>query len=266
MKIFNIVEILPSQQKSINIELILAICSCLKDRGFQVTYNKEINPNYTNLIFGFHKLFYKPNDQRIILNDNCFIFNLAPLSAPIYWMDAYTKALANLRVIDYSLKNLSILKRLNPKINSHHFKFGYFKISPFNSFKKNENNVFYGMLTEHRKSYLDQILSLNIPLKVLADDWGYQRDMQIAMAQHVLNIEKFPGSVLEVYRIWHSLCLGTSVISTRGSDSEMAQHYEPYVSFFDSPAELLSIEKKDPVIFKNETSLDLSIENLIKFM
>lgn len=265
MNTYNIVEIDPSGHKKLYIELILVICSCLKDMGCNVTYNQEIQQQSINLIFGFHKLLLKQNVRNFRPNDNCFIFNLLPLNAPIFWMNVYVKMLADFKVIDYSQKNLDTLLRLNPRLIGHHFKFGYYKTSPYNAFDKNESNLFFGLVTEHRKDYLNQIASLNIPLKILGNAWGYQRDMEIAMAKNIINIEKYPGGILEAYRLWHSLCLGTSVLSTKGSDPELTEYFEPYVSFFESPNELLSIEKKDPMKFNRETSINFSIENLIKF-
>ncbi len=82
-----------------------------------------------------------------------------------------------------------------------------------------------------RLTELKRIQNLGMKIKVLSNTWGLERDIQIATSKAIFNIPRYEKNTLEVYRIWHSLCLGTPVISEKSLDIKVNNEFSSFIQF-----------------------------------
>lgn len=223
-----------------------------------------------NIIFGSHRIF-QSNISFSKFPKNSVIFNLEPLVKDSKDKShlLYIDLLKNSRVIDYSPKNIALLNSLG-NTNIHQFKFGF---SPFLSRNigppRHENYFFYGVMSDRRRAIIDQLTEKNAPIFGSTSCWAYERDYQILASKAVINISKFSNSVLEIYRLWHSLCLGTPVISEMGCDTELISEWSEYVTFID---DLKNFDFKNfnnlisPDVYRKHTSFDLELNKLVNWI
>ncbi|MBR7801040.1 hypothetical protein [Undibacterium fentianense] len=256
---------------SIYVELMGALSTSFTQLGVKVHFEIDrIRHDMPNIIFGRYRQFV--DETRVVqaLPPNCIIFNLAPLSgvekAP--WLGPYIHSLKDHPVIDYSYYNLGFIPA-GEEAQHFLFKFGYLPLSAFKFPMKSRQFVFYGKVTEHRLPILKYLREeLKIPLRVLTNCWGHERDMRIATAQATINIGKFDASLLEVYRIWHSLCLGTPVISEKGGDARLVDDWREYVQFVDAPESWrhVKIDRTSPTRYAKDTSFVQETERLLRWI
>lgn len=222
-----------------------------------------------NIIFGYHRLFQSDKYSKINLSKNSIIFNLEPIylltEHPHY--TEYINEIINLPIIDYSPLNINLLKNKGAK-NVFKFNFGYIDLRKgFNTFSRNKNYIFIGNLTEYRKKILSTLMSNKIKVKIFDSIWGLDRDQEIMLSKAVINLNKNELSILAVYRIWHSLCLNTPIISSVSIDRALNAEYEKYIKFYDS-IETLSFndELTSPKLYQEETSFVSSTLNLFTWI
>ncbi|MFZ6818039.1 hypothetical protein [Undibacterium sp. Ji22W] len=256
---------------AVYVELIGALSTALNQLGVKVHFALDrIRPDMPCLVFAWYRQFI--DEQRPVskLPSNCVIVNLAPLSgvekAP--WLARYIKCLCDTPVLDYSHYNVDILTQIGNKQTSL-FRFGYLPLSAFRFPEKSSHYVFYGKVNEHRLPTLKYLREdLKMPLRILNNSWGHERDIRIATAKATINIGKFDASVLEVYRIWHSLCLGTPVISERGGDEKLVQDWQQYVQFVDGKEDWMKIEvdQTAPARYAQQTSFITETQQLLDWL
>ena len=218
-----------------------------------------------NIIFGYHRLFQSDKYSKISLSKNSIIFNLEPIyllnEHPHY--SEYIKEILNFPIIDYSPLNINFLKNRGAS-NIFKFNFGYINLrNGFNAFSKNKNYIFVGALTEYRQKILSALISNKIKIKISDSLWGIKRDQEINLSKAVINLNKDELSILAVYRIWHSLCLNTPVISSISLDKALNAEYEKYIKFYDS-METLSFNDEliSPKLYQEKTSFTSSTRDL----
>jgi len=218
-----------------------------------------------NIIFGYHRLFQSDKYSQKNLSKNSIIFNLEPiylLSEHSHYAE-YINEIINFPIIDYSPLNINLLKNKGAS-NIFKFNFGYIDLrNGFNKFSKNKNYIFIGALTEYRKKILSTLISNKIKIKIYDSFWGISRDEEINLSKAVINLNKGELSILAVYRIWHSLCLNTPVISTVSIDKALNAEYEKFIKFYDSIETLnFNDELISPKLYQEETSFISSTLNL----
>lgn len=254
-------------------ELIGALATAFSDLGIHVSYRENsIEQNSINLVFGYHRLFQVQEQQINRLPENCIIFNLEQLIAntQIASHAKYIDFLKNFRVIDYSAKNHDLLAHFrNDRV--YRFKFGYIPLTPFRFLTNTKSGklLFYGAPSDRRKFIVDSLYRKNVPVKGIVNYWGVERDIEICSSKAVLNINKFDYSILEIYRLWHSLCLGTPVISEKGIDQKLYEEWEKYVFFIDNVDQLYDASKinpPSPSLYKNETSFLTNSAGLLEWI
>lgn len=260
----------PGQLGSVFSDLILALTHTLHLLGVDVTYSRKLYPTKDPvIIFGMYRLFIKPQPRRN-LPDNYFIFNLAPLfQEKLAWFDEYIGYLARQKAsLDYAHFNADVLNKARLATGGTHiFNFGYINLFPYEGFKTSDKFVFYGSLNPERLKRLDEFKKAGVNLEVLQNSWGLERDMQIRMAKAVVNIGKYNPNLLEVYRIWHTLCLGSAVYSDAGVDAQLAEKHAPFVKIFNRLDEKsLQEEPISAAVYKKETDFTASVQALMVFI
>jgi hypothetical protein len=221
-------------------EIISSLLSSFSRMGVDVSYKQnQTDADATNIIFGSHRLFqsYKTVETYLPHISNSIFFNLEPLlieSSNASHLN-YVNLLKKSKVIDYSDNNCSLLRELGNN-SCHRFRFGYISLTPASAHfpSRNNNFIFYGVPSERRKRIIESLLKNNLPLRAVSGYWGFERDYEIATAKAVLNISKSNDSILELYRLWHSLCLGTPVVTEPGVDSVLVSEWKNYVAIIDS--------------------------------
>lgn len=259
-------------------ELIGALSTAFQDIGIRIDYRvNDLDPLLPNLVFGYHRLIREAvSKERAqarrrsrpgkrypfaaiahrfsawrgaksaenagtpswLLPDNCIVFNLEPLNRPAPWLDAYRRFLADSRlVVDYSTVNLELISRAGDP-TAHRFRYGYIPLSPFRLPAGNDRLAFFGFVSGRRRKILRRLESAGVGVDVHRNIWGTQRDLLMASAGTTLNLSKHDNSILEVYRLWLSLCLGIPVISEHGTDPELSREWSDYVCLVDADTDL----------------------------
>ncbi len=259
----------PGQLSGVFSDLILALTHTLTLLGFKVRYEQYlIRTTSPVIIFGLYRLFIN-NTPEIKLPNNYFNFNLAPIfeNSPI-WFNNYLKSITAFKQIDYSYSNISYLKKFfNCSSSSYIFKFGYFNLSPFKGFERKANFLFYGKLNDYRSQRLQNFTNSGLILDVQQNTWGIHRDIQIKSAKAVINIAKYNQNILEVYRIWHSLCLGTPVYSDTGCDLILSNEYSKFIHLHERLEYVNLLEDPIPVnLYKSNTNFTDSVSSLLEFI
>ncbi len=220
-------------------EIIGALFTAFNQLGIEVRYRQnQIDESATNIIFGGHRVFHFVENMGPPPG-NCIFFNLEKLnkeSNKPYHL-RYLNLLKRALVIDYSDKNCKLLlNEGNDKV--HRFRFGYTSLTPFKFPSRGNHLLFYGLLNPRRKTIIDSLSKNATRLLCLDDSWGFERDYEISTSGAVLNICKEDNSIVEIYRLWHSLCLSTPVISEKGVDPVLVDEWKDYVNFIDSPQQI----------------------------
>ena len=104
-------------------------------------------------------------------------------------------------VWDYSLENIAFLA--GQGISAKHLPLGYHpaleRITP--APRKDIDVLFYGALSERRRTVLDALAEAGLRVRALFGVYGGERDEAIARAEIVLNVHQFSMQVLESVRI-----------------------------------------------------------------
>lgn len=251
-------------------ELICALTSTFYKMGIEVTYSRDsLNKNIPRIIFGCYRLFINNNKPPFIPKDT-IIFNLSPLPySQEEWFKNYIYFIKSYHSIDYSYENINYLESLHKeKIKRHKFNFAFFELTSLKFPTRNNQFLFYGKMNDLRTKKIMHLRQNGLPIRVLSNSWGYERDIQIATSKAIINIPKYEKNILEVYRIWHSLCLNTPVISEKGLDRKLADEFNDFILFKNNiaPNEIVNDELKTAEVFRQKTSFDQSVVDLINFI
>lgn len=210
--------------------IIQALLVCLSKLNHEVTLSiRETDPDAINICIAFHRVFV--DNFHFNLPKKTIILNLEPLelNSKIERYQNYIKAISSYPVIDYSYENKNFLNTEKIFI----FKFGFF------NFPNNYENIqrdkftFLGTLSNRRILILNQIARKFKNVQAIHNLWGIHRDNVMLKSKAILNINKNENSILEVYRIWHSLCLGVPVISENGVDKKLKNEWVNFINFSD---------------------------------
>jgi len=233
-------------------------------------YQNDFISSGINIALGTHRLYQSFSEVKPF-PDNTIIFNLEPLHIQSENIidNRYLEMLSVSKVIDYSPKNIATLKSMGND-ETFLFKFGFFPFLNNITVPKFNHSLFYGVITERREIILNTLVNSNFPIKVLDDIWAFERDYEIISANSVVNISKTENSPLEIYRLWHALSLGTSIISEKGFDPDLALMWSEYVSFSDNLDNIngsaFTNQLISPKIYKNNTSFEHNCVDLLKWI
>jgi len=251
-------------------DLIMALSHSINSLGFKVNYERNLSRRMNPvIILGLYRKFINTSPL-IDMPSHYFNFNLTPLfhNTTPPWFENYLQCTLKHNQIDYSLRNISVPKdESSSSRRVHLFNFGYFDLMPFNGFERGDNYLFYGKYNEERLQRLKDLQKKGTKINALQNVWGHERDIQIRQAKAIVNIRKFNKNILEVYRIWHSLCLGTPVYSDAGTDESLNMQYSQYINISERlEADSLQVPPVSPSIYKRETSFIESVDSLLEFI
>lgn len=253
-------------------EAISALVGALTDNNFDSPFFvNSISGSEWNIVFGLHRLIQSsPGVSNRISGNNVIAFNLEPLfdvATSVHHLE-YIDLLKRIRVIDYSQNNVDLLKR-HGNSNVFRFRFGYTPMSPHSFPKRSDVLTFYGQMSERRELVLERIRRKGVLVNIVNGVWGFDRDYQVSTSKAILNISRSDASFLEVYRIWHSLCLGAPVISEFGKDPTLSREWSKYVHFTNDIAVCCSSHELNivcPSLYKEETSFGSEVKRLAEWV
>jgi len=260
-------------------EFLFALLKTLKNLGHDVVIQKnKILDSHINIIFGFHRILENLENIQFEENKKIIFFNSEPINLDLNLIDAdanssnkwikYVSLINNYPVIDYSDSNLSSINTLD-KLR---FKFGYFDFMFPNLDKVNEG-LFFGNFSQKRKEIIN-LINKKVKIDIIDNEWGTYRDYLISSSDFVININRldrrYGASPLEIFRIWHTLCLGTEVISEVSGDDLLNKEYDKYIHFYDEPLEIFSLldnlnKSKKPFNFRT-TKFEDGVFDLLDFI
>ena len=235
-------------------EVVLYFYFMIKKKvDVQISFN-QIDFNRINILFFAWNL---PKDA--IIPDNSIIFQSEDLDKSTGWMfegergSRYIELLNKYKVIDYAEFNLQSdiikhqKKKFLPLLYCEELEFKF----------KRENRdylLFYGMLTEHRKNFLNKIRKYGVKILDPSECWnyGYNRDLSIAQSKAILNIHKTDKiSKFQSVRCFYSLMNNVPVVTQKFQISDNKDYYEESVNILDD----LSLESTEKIIddLKDET-------------
>ncbi len=135
----------------------------------------------------------------------------------------YLERLGQHPVLDYSSKNIDLLRHRLNTANAHLFKVGYVaQMSTIvNAPEQDVDVLFYGVVNERRRLVLDGIAASGLKLKVLEKVYGPERDAWIARSKLVLNMRYYESKRHEIVRTSFLLANRKAVVSECDPDTDI---------------------------------------------
>jgi hypothetical protein len=208
-----------------------AIIAASGYRSYRTT-NHIVGDAY-NVIFCAHLL--KGNIGRIPRDS--IVFNseaLEDAAEAQFYSDGYRDILGRFFVWDYSSRNLPLIphgdKAVIPFFHCASLRRSGIARIP------GPGLLFYGRLTERRKTILNDLRRHGVPVQVVFGEYETPRDVHMLGAWAVLNLHKHDDTrTFEPIRCFYPLINDVPVISEAASDAS-AEAFENSVFFFDSSA------------------------------
>ena len=226
-------------------EVVLYFYFMIKNKAdVQISFNK-IDLERINIFFFAWNL---PKDA--IIPENSIIFQSEDLDKSTGWMlegergARYIELLNKFKVIDYAELNLQSnvinhqRKKFLPLLHCEELKFKFKR-------EKKDYFLFYGILTEHRKNFLNKINKFNVKILDGSECWnyGFNRDLSIAESIAVLNIHKTDKiSKFQSVRCFYSLINNVPVVTQKYQISDNQDFYKESLNILENLS-LESIEK-----------------------
>ena len=217
-------------------EVVLYFYFMIKKKfDVKISFN-NIDIDRINIFFFAWNL---PKDA--IIPENSIIFQSEDLDKSTGWMlegergSRYIELLNKYKVIDYAEFNLhsDIIKHQNkkflPLLYCDELKFIFKR-------EKKDYFLFYGILTEHRKNFLNKFSKYNIKILDGSECWnyGFNRDLSIAQSIATLNIHKTNKiSKFQSVRCFYSLINNVPVITQKFQISDSQDFYKESVNILD---------------------------------
>ena len=214
-------------------EVVLYFYFMIKKKvDVKISFN-QIDFDRINILFFAWNL---PADT--IIPENSIIFQSEDLDRSTGWMfegergSRYIELLNKHKVIDYAEFNLEsdIIKHQNkkflPLLYCEELEFKFKR-------EKKDYLLFYGMLTEHRKNFLNKIKKHGVKILDPSECWnyGYYRDLSIAQSAAILNLHKTDKiSKFQSVRCFYSLMNNVPVVTQKFQVSDKKDYYEESVN------------------------------------
>jgi hypothetical protein len=200
--------------------------------GAEVSIGKNrLREDSVNIVFGAHLGFDPSLKQRY----TCVFFNLEQLGdGGASVSEHYTNLLRSSPVIDYDERNLAAYgcsKGSTPIVS--------FEYAPYLATEQSQplqdrpiDLLFFGSVNERRKTLFKRIEASGCSVSVFDHPlYGEERDQYICQAKAVFNCHFYETSRFEQARAFHTLSLGTPVISERSERTAPPNAFENAVTW-----------------------------------
>lgn len=204
----------------------------LRQLGADVTLGKNrLREDAINIIFGAHLGFPAQLKDRY----TCIIFNLEQLGeGGAIVSNAYLDLLRSSAVIDYDVRNLAAYGCKDGEIPIVSFQYAPYlsAIPPLPLKDRPIDLLFFGSVNERRQALFERIEACG--WKVSRFDYplySEERDQFVRQSKAVFNCHFYQSSRFEQARAFHTLSLGTPVISERSNFTTPPPAFEETVSW-----------------------------------
>lgn len=174
------------------------------------------------------------------LPENLILYNLEQITPGSPWLKPeYLALLACYPVWDYSplnIRNLAALGVHNARLCGIGYAPELTRITPAQ--EEDIDVLFIGSMNERRRQVLESLAAKGFKVIGLFNQYGTERDAQIARAKIVLNLHYYEAQVFEIVRVSYLLANRTCVVSETGNDTELEAPFAKGVAF--SPYEQLA--------------------------
>ena len=230
--------------------------------GAEVTIGKNrLREDSINIIFGAHLGFDSSLKQRY----TCLLFNLEQLvEGGDHASQAYINLLRTSAVIDYNESNLISYGGKPGEIPVVSFQWApYLATTPALPLQERPIDLlFFGSINERRKAIFSQIEASGWSVSLFDRAlYGEERDAFIRQSKAVFNCHYYEGSRFEQARAFHTMSLGTPMISERTERTTPPPAYEDTVTWVSNT----ELEKFFQNEFMKPAWLDLADEQLRHF-
>jgi SAM-dependent methyltransferase len=200
--------------------------------GTEVTIGKNrLREDSINIVFGAHLGFDASLKQRY----TCVFFNLEQLGdGGANVSEHYTNLISSSPVIDYDARNLAAYGCSKGSVPIVSFEYAPYLATEQNLPLQDRpiDLLFFGSVNERRKALFKRIEASGCSVSVFDHPlYGEERDQYIRQAKAVFNCHFYNTSRFEQARAFHTLSLGTPVISERAERTNPPQAFENSVTW-----------------------------------
>jgi hypothetical protein len=200
--------------------------------GTEVTIGKNrLREDSVNIVFGAHLGFDPSLKQRY----TCVFFNLEQLGdGGANISEQYTNLLRSSPAIDYDERNLVVYGCSKGSVPIVSFEYAPYLATDQNLPLQDRpiDLLFFGSINERRKALFKRIEASGWSVSVFDHPlYGEERDQYIRQAKAVFNCHFYETSRFEQARAFHTLSLGTPVISERTERTTPPQAFENSVTW-----------------------------------
>jgi hypothetical protein len=207
-----------------------AMLACaLRRAGERVRFGiNAIVHDATNIVVGAHLL---DDGLAAGLPTSTIIFNTEPLVHGGPHVDALRPFVSRFRVWEYAARNLGPLRALGNR-DVDLVEPGYLPemCAVVQSRSKDVDALFYGQLSDHRRTVLAAIERRGHRVTWLHDVYGALRDAWIGRSHIVLNLHYRPGAPLELGRIVHLLANRCTVVAESDAPTDVDADLAPGIA------------------------------------
>lgn len=203
-----------------------------RQSGTEVTIGKNrLREDSVNIVFGAHLGFDPSLKQRY----TCVFFNLEQLGdGGANVSEHYTNLIRSSPVIDYDERNLAAYGCSKGSVPIVSFEYAPYLATeqnlPFQD--RPIDLLFFGSVNERRKALFKRIEASGCNVSVFDHPlYGEERDQYIRQAKAVFNCHFYDTSRFEQARAFHTLSLGTPVISERAERTAPPKAFEKSVTW-----------------------------------
>jgi len=201
-------------------ELSLGLGAAFAALGAQVdrAVNQPLSGGGINLVFGAHLI-----APQVLLPANSIIVNAEQIGSGKLVQPHYMDLLQRHAVLDYSPRNVALLRERLSHPHVHAFRLGYMPaLSRITSAGQPDIDVlFYGVVNERRKRILDALAAAGLKVDVLTGVYGGERDALIARSKVVLNVHYYEDKIHEIVRSSYLLANRKCIVSECDEDTEI---------------------------------------------
>ena len=194
----------------------------------------RLREDAVNVVFGAHLGF----PSELLKRHACVFVNLEQLGhGGAKLSPQYLELLRTNMVVDYELANTQFYAH-DAAMPVIHFGYApYLKSQAQQATALSERPIdllFFGSINERRKAFLSKVSATGAKIKVIEQPlYGKERDEVVRTAKAVLNCHYYETNRFEQARAFHSMSLGTPVISERTPQTQAPDFYDDTVFWLD---------------------------------
>ena len=208
----------------------------LRRLGAEVSLAKNrLREDAVNLVFGAHLGFPSELLERHV----CVFVNLEQMGdGGATLQPQYLELLRNNMVVDYARANALVYARDPEAVPVIHFGHApYLQAAALQAAALQERTIdllFFGSINVRRKAFIERVMATGANVQVVDKPlYGPERDALVCNARAVLNCHFYESARFEQARAFHSMSLGTPVISERTPQTQAPGLYSDTVFWLD---------------------------------